>query len=198
MLIAIVATLFDAHAITWIQWIAIGVVIGIADRRHLARDASQMTGHAGDGRAVQRLRRPRQPAGRLGRAATTPDRHRSSLITIVADDPDRRRDLHRQRDRLRQAQRNRSPASPSSSAASSIVNGLLAGGDRRLRRCCSACDPDDAALPGARSSRWPSLSRRDGRDPDRRRRHAGGDLAAEQLLRPRRLRGRLRRSEQHA
>ncbi len=113
-----------------------------------------------------------------------------------AVDPDRRRDLHRQRGRLGQAQRDHQrqalpvrrpahrqrPARWRRSWPARVLFCMQPG--TNYRATCTSI----VALSFA--------ARRDGGDPDRRRRHAGGDLAAEQLLGPRGLRGRLR-DQQH-
>ena len=156
--------------------------------------------HARDGRPVQRLRRPGQPAGRLGRrCAPAAEPACFTLLTIFLSvliggvtftgslvacgklsekltgraDPVSR------------------PASWSTPACCwrtfALRRAVLHESDRRTAFLALSMVVLLALTLG-----------RDDSDPDRRRRHAGGDLAAQQLLRSGGLRGRLRHQQQHA
>ncbi len=92
------------------------------------------------------------------------------------------------------------PGKPVLFRGQQVVNARAAGRARWPSGIAALRRPQPAPRPISCSRRSCALAgaRRAGGHPHRRRRHAGGDLAAQQLLRPGRLRRRLRHPQQRA
>ena len=191
MLLAVVAALLDQGIVDY-QWIVIGIVVGAFIGGAAARMV-QMTAMPemvalfnGFGGMASLL------VGWAALAAGCGHLHPGHHHPVH---PDRRCDLYRQHDRLRQAQRRRIGSGAVLFSGQQVVNSLIVLGilGGSVMFCLEPAN-HRVAVPGDRPV---AGVRRDGGHSHRRRRHAGGDFPAELLLGPGGLCRGFRGEQQH-
>ena len=149
--------------------------------------------HAGNGGAVQRLRRYGQPAGRCCGAGCRRQQHLHPGDHRAVH-PHRWPDLHRLTGGLWQAERENRQWRRHLQRSADRQQPAGAGDSCQRRDVLPAAREQPVAV---RHHRAVPLVRHHGGDSHRRCRHAGGDLAAELLFRPRSLCGGFCHQQQH-